>query len=271
MATQQTPSPPPDIEDRRRTLRLRRSSLLDLHLQGIDRPSIKIAETLDEYQQAFRLVHDAYANLKYIKPSKDFPYYYTPFSILPNTCIFIFKSGSSVIATLTQIHDTPEHGLPMDKIYKHEIDSLRNKGRTVVELSAFVTAKRYRMRNIMISLCKTMFEYSKANNISDICIMVNPKHVSFYTRIFLFMPFGPERYYESVGAPAVALRVNMDNIEERLHEKYARFEFTEDLHSFFCRVNRGMLGTHTQQVCTQKCQTSDAVIEYFGTRLYNQR
>ena len=35
-------------------------------------PFFKIAETLDEYQQAFRLVHDSYSSLGYVTPSADF-------------------------------------------------------------------------------------------------------------------------------------------------------------------------------------------------------
>ena len=264
---QQTTPPPFDIDDRRRTLRLRRSSLLELRMEGIDRPSIKIAETLDEYQQAFRLVHDAYASMGYIRPRTEFPYHYSTFSLLPDTCLFIFKSGLNVIATLTQIHDVPPHGLPMDKLYKKEVDKLRSSGRVVVELSSFVTLEKYRMRNIMVYLCKVMFDYSRMTKVNDICVMVNPKHVKFYTRMFLFSPFGPEKYYETVGAPAVALRVNLDDIDTRLREKYSRFEFTEDLHNFFCRTNTTRGNLSPEDICQKKCQTSKEVLEYFRNHL----
>ena len=43
--------------ERRRTIRIRRSALLGAKLEGLDRPSIKIAETLDEWQQAFGVVY----------------------------------------------------------------------------------------------------------------------------------------------------------------------------------------------------------------------
>jgi len=255
---------PEAIEDRRRTLRLRRSSLVDLKMEGIDRPSIKIAETLDEYRQAFRLAHDCYVSTGYLENSPGRPYHYSTYSLLPETCVFVFKSYLTVIATLTEIHDTPELGLPMDALYREQIDGLRRGNRKVVELSSFVTSPDYRMRNIMVYLCKAMFNYSIFNDVDDICIMVNPKHVKFYTRMFLFEPFGPELFYEKVQAPAVALRVNMDHIEARLRGKYSGHEFTEDLHGFFCRTNttQGMLLSGSAS-CKKK-QTSREILDFFA-------
>lgn len=43
--------------ERRRTIRIRRSALTAAKLDDIDKPSIKVAETRDELEQAFRLVY----------------------------------------------------------------------------------------------------------------------------------------------------------------------------------------------------------------------
>ena len=145
-----------DIDDRRRTLRMQKASLAQLKMDGIDRPSAKIAETLDEDQQSFKLTYDSYVAQGYIKENPEYPYHYSPFSMLPDTCIFIFKSYLKVIASLTEIFDSSDLGLPMDELYRQELDQLREKDRKIVELSSFVTAKEFRMRNIMIYLCKIM-------------------------------------------------------------------------------------------------------------------
>lgn len=255
---------PADIEDNRRTLRLRKSSLVELKMEGIDRPSIKIAETLDEYKQAFNLTHETYVGSGYVKASPDHPYHYSAYSLLPETCLFVFKSYLTVIATLTEIFDSPALGLPMDELYKQELDSLRDRSRSVVELSSFVTSKSYRMRNIMVYLCKAMFNYSAMNNVDDICVMVNPKHVKFYTRMFLFEPFGQEKFYEKVQAPAVALRLDMDGIEERVREKYSRFEFTEDLHNFFYRTNTTLDMLLSGSISAKKTSTPEEIRDFFG-------
>jgi hypothetical protein len=252
------------IVDKRRTLRLRRSSLLKLDMEGLDKPSIKIAETLDEYQQAFRLVHNEYSSVGYIPPCPQHPYHYSHYSLLPETCVFLFKTNLTVVATLTEIIDTAQNGLPMDELYRKELDALRNQGRVVVELSAFVTSRTQRMRNIMVYMCNAMFNYSKINKIDDICIMVNPKHVQFYTQMFLFEPYGPERFYEKVQAPAVPLRVDMREIENRLRGAYSQYEFTEDLHLFFCRTNTTLEMLQSGSVSTSKRSTPREVLDFFG-------
>ncbi|TVM16944.1 hypothetical protein DPQ33_11110 [Oceanidesulfovibrio indonesiensis] len=222
-------------EDRRRSIRLRRSALTSLKLDGIDCPSIKIAEETDELLQAFRLVQQEYVRMGYVPQGKEF--HFGIHNLLPETCVYVFKSYSKVVASLTQIFDSEAFGLPMDALFADELDGLRNQGRNVAELTSFVTSRDLRWRNIMTYLCKAMFVYSKHAKADDLCIMVNPRHVPFYKRIFLFDDFGPERHYERVNAPAVALRIDMHEIDDRLKEKYSGFEFDTDLHKFFCRVH----------------------------------
>lgn len=229
------PLPPPSDEDRRRSIRLRRSTLTTLKLEGIDRPSITIATKGEDLLQAFRLVRQEYGRMGYIQGNGT--YHFSVYNLLPETCVYVFKSYDTVIASLTQVFDSPEFGLPMDSLYGEELDALRSRGRSVSELTCFVTSRDLRWRNLMTYLCKAMFVYSKEVGVDDLCIMVNPRHVPFYKRIFLFDDFGPERHYEQVNAPAVALRIDMHDIDARLEEKYSGFAFETDLHTFFCRMH----------------------------------
>ncbi len=223
--------------DKRRTIRIRRSALLDSKVEAIDRPSIKIAETLDEYSGAFALVHKEYADLGYVQPGSCGGLHYNIHSLLPKTCVFVFKAYLSVISTLSMIPDSPVFGLPMDALYKGELDELRERGRKVVEIGALATDKSRRWKNIMMFIVKAMFHYAVYTKVNDICIMVNPKHVRFYRTIFLFDDFGPERHYPGVGAPAVALRINFDNVSDTLKQAYGMNDFETDLYSFFIKMH----------------------------------
>lgn len=225
------------IQERRRSVRLRRSAMLKAKLDEIDRPNIKIAETRDEFAQSFALVYNEYLASGYIKNPHPSEMHFSIFNFLPETCVFIFRTYTTVISTLTQIFDTPLFGLPMDALYKEELDSLRAQGRKITELSALATPRETRWCNLMVFLSRTMFEYSRVNSVDDICIMVNPKHVNFYKTMFLFEDFGPERFYSGVSAPAIALRMNMDEIEQQALEKYRNIEMEGDLYSFFCKLN----------------------------------
>ena len=225
------------LQERRRSVRLRRSAMLKAKLEEIDRPNIKIAETRDELAQSFALVYKEYLDSGYITNPHPSEMHFSVFNFLPSTCVFIFRTYLTVISTLTQIFDTPLFGLPMDSLYKEELDALRAQGRKITELSALATPKEVRWCNLMVFLSRTMFEYSRMNGVDDICIMVNPKHVNFYKTMFLFEDFGPERFYAGVGAPAVALRIDMDHIEHNLLEKYRNIEMEGNLHAFFCKLN----------------------------------
>ena len=211
--------------------------MLKAKLDEIERPNIKFAETRDEMAQSFALVYEQYLASGYISEPLPSKMHLSVYNFLPETCIFIFRTYLTVISTLTQIFDSERFGLPMDALYRPELDALRARGRTITELSALATPRETRWCNLMIFLSKTMFEYSRLKNVTDICIMVNPKHVSFYKTMFLFDDFGPERFYEGVGAPAVALRINMDNIEENVQEQYKNFEVDDNLHTFFYKIN----------------------------------
>jgi hypothetical protein len=253
-------TPTPNGMERRRTIRIKRSGLLQWKLEDIDRPSIKIAETVDEYEQAFRLVHDTYLRTGYLKEPQPNGMLFGIHSLLPETVVFVAKSYLTVLSTLTEIFDTPEFGLPMDVIYRRELDSLREKDRKIVELSALVTPPKLRWRNLFMLLAQIMYQYSRYRGVNDLCIAVNPKHVRFYKTIFLFENFGPERHYPRVDAPAIALRVNMDDIAERLKKTYDSLEVDCNLYAYFHRMT-GFLPQEAQpDLPTSRSKSAGPVI-----------
>ena len=218
--------------ERRRTVRIKRSELLKARLDDIDRPAVKIAGDIDEFKQAFSLVHDTYLRMGYLSTPKPHGMLFGIHTLLPQTVIFVAKSYLTVISTLTEIFDTELFGLPMDELYQKELDGLRSKGRKIVELSALVTPADFRWMNVFMYISKVMYLYSLDRGVNDLCIAVNPKHVRFYKHILLFEDLGPERYYPRVNAPAVALRVNMDCIKEKLKSTYDGLDFDCNLHDY---------------------------------------
>jgi len=240
------PTPPPSSPhatgalsgvDRRRTIRIQRSALLEAKLDQLDRPSIKIAETLDEYAQAFKVLHDVYLASGYLKDSSPSGLHFGAHHLLPKTCVFVFKAYLTVLSTMSYIPDTPDFGLPMDELYKDEVDRLRQLGRKVVEIGALATIPHRRWHNLIVFLAKAIFQYAMVTGADDLCIMVNPKHVRFYQSIFLFEPLGDLKHYGKVDAPAVALRADMRNIEPALYQAYHSGDFESDLHAFFVKIN----------------------------------
>lgn len=218
-----------------RTVRLKRSSLLRDKLGQIELPSFKIAEDLDELKQAFTLVYRVYLKSGYAEENAS-GMLYTVYHLIPETRVFIAKSFRKVISTLTQIFDHRLFGLPLDNIYRREVDKLRNEGRKVAELSSLATHETVRWRNLFMYLCRMMYWYSSYNGVQDLCITVNPKHVFFYKNIFLFEVFGPEKLHPRVKAPAVLMRLNLDDIEGKLIDIYNHLDFDCNLYDYFHRM-----------------------------------
>lgn len=228
--------------ERRRTIRIRRSHLLECKLGDIDRPALKIIDEHDEYFRNFRLVYNEYRDAGYT-PSHPSRMLYNIWSLLPSTSIFVFKSFQNIISTVSLIPDSDLFGLPIDAVFKPEVDELRQQGKKVAEIGALATTRMRRWSNVVILLFKALFYYAGLCKIDEVVVMVNPKHVRFYTSMFLFEPFGEAREYEKVGAPAVPLRLDMTKFTQRLEEVYSGGDFETDLHAFFTNFSDPLLAS----------------------------
>lgn len=214
------------------TERLRRSLKLRLRIPDIDSFLIKMAKTREELGDAFRLVYDEYEKSGYIQERKACNMFFHIHHLLPDTAIFLMIYKEIIVSTLSLVADTKQFFLPMDSIYHDELDDLRKNNRKVIEACSFATSESFRWTNIFSYLFRQVYWYAVHNGINDICIMVNPKHVRFYKKILLFEDLGVEKNYPRLGAPAFALKLNIDNYKERLQYTYKNYPIEYDLYDF---------------------------------------
>ena len=196
---------------------------------------IKVAESKDELEQAYKLVHQVYLEEGYAddNPSK---MRIKLVNALPNTTTFVGKIGEKVIATMTLFEDSPME-LPMDELYNDELNELRAQGRKFMEVGALASHPDYRRSNQILptSITKTMLTYSmKHLKIDDLVIIVNPKRVWVYENMFLFEKIGKLKYYEGVkNHPAIPLRLDLNTCFERSKIIYKNKPAEKNLHHFF--------------------------------------
>jgi hypothetical protein len=219
-----------------RTSRIKHRGFLLSKLDHVNRRCLKIAETQNELEQAFALVYREYLREGYIKDRKKSGLHFNIHHILPETAVFILKS-STVISTLTHILDSKLFGLPMDYLYCKELKPLRNANRKLVELSSLATSREACGQNLFLYLFREAYWYARERNVDDFCIMVNPKHVKFYEKILFFEEIGPEKYYPKVGAPAVALRLNLEEFDKKLEQECSDLDSDRNMHAFVHSVN----------------------------------
>jgi hypothetical protein len=171
----------------------------------------KIAETVGEFEGAYRLVHDIYVREGYMDAQPG-GMRVTPFSLEPGAITFIGCEHNKVLLTVTLFRDASQ-GLPMDSIYKAELDMLRSSKRKIVEVGALAveSSAQLKFHSSVMMLFKFVLLYVwRQLLVDDMVVVINPKHQSFYERVLSFRPLGPEKAYGSVrGNPAIALRLDL--------------------------------------------------------------
>jgi hypothetical protein len=185
-----------------------------------------IARTQQELEEAFSLVYKEYLQRGYIPKKYKSKLRISIYNALPGTATFVAKQKGNVVAGVTLIRDS-ELGVPMDKIYKDKMDSLRKKGRRIAEVSqlsidsrlfgkSFFSMFNFNKLIFVFRLFKLMLDYAvEVNKITDFCIAINPKQQCLY-KFLGFEQIGGLKYYGSVNrAPAIALRLNLIGLEEK--------------------------------------------------------
>ena len=124
----------------------------------------------------------------------------------------------------------------MDEIYHDEVNDLRKSGKKVMEVSALATPREKRWQQIFMYLMQVWYWYSLYMGIDVACIAVNPRHVRFYRNLLSFEQFGEQKHYDRVDAPAVALKVDLKSIEEKMLNIYKDLDFDTNLYEYFYRM-----------------------------------
>ena len=200
-----------------KTIRADAKSTSDFAPGSCDDLEVHPAASLAELHVAYQLVYANYVRRGYISENTA-RMRFSLFNIVPHAITFVALHQGEVIATVSVIPDTPI-GLPMDEIYRPELDALRREGRKLAEVT-MLADRRLSMRRsfpVVLLLMKQVFDdvtlFLKAN---DCCITINPHHLRFYRDFLLFEPIGPERSYPSVeNNPALALSLNLDTVKDR--------------------------------------------------------
>jgi hypothetical protein len=168
---------------------------------------IRLAHSSERVSSASMLVQRKYAGRGY--KANDF-------QKAPERITLMASQNDKVIGTLTLGLDTP-NGLLVEDLYKPEIDTLRQAGRKVCELTKLAVDQTHGSKHILASLFHISYIYGRVmQGYTDVVIEVNPRHAAFYKRMLGFTDFGPERMCSRVNAPAVLLRLELDYVDQQI-------------------------------------------------------
>lgn len=134
----------------------------------------------------------------------------------PSQIMITASDKEKVIGTVTLGMDS-ENGLSADEIFKAEIDTVRERGGKICELTKLAFDPEIRSKFAMAALFHIVFIYARRlNGCTDVFIEVNPRHRKFYEKMLGFKRMSEVRTNSRVNAPAYLLWLDIGFVEEQI-------------------------------------------------------
>jgi hypothetical protein len=175
--------------------------------------SVGFASSFSELCDAFRLVHERYVASGYMEPHRS-QMRYSVFHLLPTMRVLTACIENTVVGTGYFVFDS-EADLPSGGIFRREFDRLRVSGRIIGEAGGFACDPLTDGKNGMVNmrLIKSGFTWAASLGVDDLCMVVNPKHVSFYTKVLGLEEISEAKTCPYVqGADGILLRLDLQSL-----------------------------------------------------------
>ncbi len=182
---------------------------------------IRLAHTAEDLTAAYSLVYDRYVKRGF-QAENSTGVRFTPHFALPTSHTFIATLGGELIGTLTMIIDGAL-GLCMEKDYPDEIQSMRNQGRRIAELSCLVT-RRSKDLPALLRLFHAAYAYAlHQQGVTDFCIAVTTEHQNFYRNALLFEQIGESKPCTLLTnkASVVGMNLHLPSAEQSYYNAYS--------------------------------------------------
>jgi len=196
---------------------------------------LKIAETKEELEACFKLLHDAYVSSGFMTPDPS-GLRVTIYHALPTTTTLCAKLDDQVIGTLSLIRESAI-GFPLQRIF--DLTEVREKAGYIAEVSALAIHPKFRRTGgtILFPLMKFMYEYCTTFfDTRHLVIAVNPRHIEMYESLLFFRRLNAnmvENYDFVNGAPAVGATLDLKYAPEILRKAYAHKSPRRNLYHYF--------------------------------------
>lgn len=202
------------------------------------RLELKVAETREELEDCFRILHDAYVASGFMKPSPS-GLRVTMYHALPTTTTLCAKYDGRVVGTMSMIREGV-FGFPLQSVF--DLSDVRAKQGQIAEISALAVHPDFRKTGgaILFPLMKFMYEYcTEYFDTRHLVIAVNPDKIELYESLLFF-----ERLQENVvdkydfanGAPAVGATLDLPLAKELFRRVYGKRKERKNLYSYFVQL-----------------------------------
>lgn len=170
-----------------------------------------VASSLEQTLQAWELVYRAYTRIGLIEENP-FQLHTVPQAVGEHTITICGTVGDDVVSTLTMIHDS-EQGLPLESVYRDELDALRRQGRRLMEICLLADRREHLTRSLpaVLGMMRYVYWRSRHSHFDDIICGIHPHHAQFYMKYYAFEQIGRETVYPTVrNHPVVLLHLDLE-------------------------------------------------------------
>ncbi len=209
--------------------------LVDCEAAPDARLQLKIADSQDELQACFSLLHDAYVSAGFMKRDPS-GLRVTIYHALPTTTTLCAKFDGEVVGTVTLIRDGV-FGFPMQSVF--DLSAVRAAGGQIAEISALAVAPRFRKTGgkILFPLMKFMYDYATQYfDTRHLVIAVNPNRIEMYESLLFFRRLTGshvDNYDFANGAPAVGATLDLMQAPDIFRTVYGQRPPRRNLHHYF--------------------------------------
>ncbi len=199
---------------------------------------LKIAETEEELEQCFALLHDAYVGAGFMKPAPS-GLRATIYHALPTTTTLCAKFDGKVVGTLSLIRESV-FGFPLQAIF--DLNEIRARGGKIAEVSALAVHPDFRKTGgaILFPLMKFMYEYCTTFfDTRHLVIAVHPTRIEMYESLLFFERLTENKvdsYDFANGAPAVGASLDLRGAPRKYREVYGKKSPKKNLYAYFVKV-----------------------------------
>ena len=231
---------------------------------------LKIADTQDELEACFKLLHDAYVGSGFMQPDPS-GLRATVYHALPTTTTLCAKFDGEVVGTISLIRQS-RFGFPMQTIF--DLSEIHAEKGKIAEISALAVHPRFRKSggSILFPLMKFMYQYSTTFfDTYHLVIAVNPDRIEMYESLLFFKRLQKntvQSYDFANGAPAIGATLNLIQAPKLFKKIYGGKPKKKNLYSYFVKTKLKNIILPTRRYFT----TNDPVmtpemLDYF----FNQR
>lgn len=191
------------------------------------------AHTEIDKNMAFDLVLQAYKKEGFLTDSESIQAARKKLE-LENSHVLVAKLNDIIVGTLTLIQRV-EHELPLERAFELRPIEKNLTSSEIISLAIHPNYRRAKGNDILFPLMKFMYEYAKYHlGIKTLFATCRPRESDFYEIIFLFSRIRGIYYVKNyLGAPAIALSLNLLEAEKKFKKTYSHLPNHKNLYKYF--------------------------------------